>query len=190
MRYDLKQKSDNELMDAFSKCSSEAFEEIMNRYKKRLFNYLLCGLISNRQEAEDIVQETFIRAFKSKFTYRFTYQFSTWIYTICRNLALNVKRNGKYSRTNTIENEEEYGNEAKNFSRSMEENEISDIMKESLLKLDKKYKDIIVLRYLEGLSYEEISKVTGIGQNTLKSQCKRGIEQIRREMESKKIEMY
>ncbi len=185
MQHNFDRKTDNELMHEFSKCSSKAFEEIMNRYKKRLFNYLICGLLPNRQEAEDVVQETFIRAYKCKFTYKFTYQFSTWIYTICRNLALNTKRNNK-SVSLDQETFEKMPTQAPD--NSLEENEVSKIMKEVLSRLDKKYRDIITLRYLEGLSYKEISEITGIGENTLKSHCKRALEFIRKEMEKMEIE--
>jgi len=176
-------KSDNDLMREYSECSFIAYNEIERKYRKNLFNYLICGLVKDRDDAEDIVQETMVRIYKSKFTYKPTFMFSTWAYRICRNLALNFKRDKRTINLDMISDNETMEDDNPEFIIDLEKKEVSDKMKKALESLDKKYQEIITLRYLRELSYEEISEITGININTLKSHCKRGIEILRKAME-------
>ena len=80
--------TDRELMQKVKERDDSAFEELVDRYKKRLFN-VIYRLINDRSEAEDILQETFLRVYRERESYDPTYCFSTWVYTIALNLTKN-----------------------------------------------------------------------------------------------------
>lgn len=185
---DSSEKSDNQLMREFSECSRAAFDLIARRYQKRLFNFLLRGLIKDRDQAEDIVQQTLIKIYENKFTYRQSHQFSTWAYTICRNYALNLLRNNHTVNIGSVFEEEGPVDLSESLMDNIENRETSAIMKQVLESLDSKYREVITMRFLDELSYEEISKITGKGINTLKSLCRRGLGIIRNELEGMKVE--
>ena len=88
---DSQQLSDRELMQRVLKNDFDAFESLVNRYKVKLFN-LVYRMVGIKKEAEDILQETFLRVFSGRESYDFHYQFSTWIYTIALNLTKNELR--------------------------------------------------------------------------------------------------
>ena len=81
--------SDKELMERFLRGEVEGFNLLVKNYKVRLFS-MLYRLVGNREEAEDILQETFLRVYRQKESYDFNYSFSTWIYTIALNLCRNL----------------------------------------------------------------------------------------------------
>jgi RNA polymerase sigma-70 factor (ECF subfamily) len=176
-------KSDNDLMYDFSVGREDAFREIVFRYKNKLYNYLLKGLIQDKDIAEDIVQETFIKVFKSKDKYKPIFQFSTWIYSICRNLALNsIRDNKKVLRLDYEYDDKEPVAIDDNAEVTLENEELESILDSIVSKLSANYREAVILRYLNNLSYKEIAKITGKNENTLKSLCKRAIEKIKEEL--------
>jgi RNA polymerase sigma-70 factor (ECF subfamily) len=181
--------SDNQLMEEFSLCSIAAYNELVRRYKKKLFNYLSRGLINDRDVAEDIVQRTLIKVYECKNIYKPDYQFSTWVYTICRNLALNEIRDDRTVSIDSVFTGEEPGDDCENQVETIEINEISGLMLNIMNNLDSKYREVIVLRYLNEMPYEDIAEVTGKNVSTLKSLCKRGLEKIKDELEKMKVEV-
>jgi len=181
-------KSDNDLMEEFSNCSEAAYKAILIRYEKRLLNHLILRFGQSRDDAEDIVWETLEKVYKCKFTYKPTYQFSTWIYTLCQRRALNEIRRKKFPRLSDIFKLFEPKSENPNSLTSTERKELSDVIKEIICGLEPKFKEIIVLRFYDGLPYEEISQITGKRINTLKSLSRRGLIRIKIELEKRGFE--
>lgn len=185
----ISEKSDNQLMNDFSKCSIDAYTEIFNRYQKRLLNFVLRGLIKDVDMSEDIVQKTLIKVYENKHIYTPSHQFSTWIYTIARNLSLNEIKRVKNINSHQVSYEEagalENGN---NLESTVENSNINEIFLNIIKMLDNKYREVLTMRYIEELSYDEISKITDIKVNTLKSHSKRGLKQIERVLKDKNIE--
>ncbi len=83
------EKTDNELMREFKRCSDAAYKQIVQRYENRLFNYVLRAFGLSRDEGEDVVQNTLKRVYEWKFKYVAKHAFSTWVYTIAKHFALN-----------------------------------------------------------------------------------------------------
>jgi len=178
------EKSDNEIMKEFEGCSIDAYKIIFDRYKNRLYNYLIRAFAFDRDSAQDIVQKTLIRVYEYKFKYKPTYQFSTWVYTITRNLYLNEIKRKKHERLEDEEN---------GYNIILEKNDPAEeiIIKENyntltacIDKLDPKYREVIVMRFKEELTYEEIALILKKNTNTLKSLCKRGLENLGELLES------
>lgn len=170
-------------MTEFSNCSKDSYITIFNRYKNRILNFIIRGFIHDKDGAEEIVQKTFIKVYTYKYKYKPTNQFSTWIYTIAKNLSLNeIKRTGKFVSSNEDDDPLETISDNNSSIAIIEKEDYNRILINAIETIKPKYKEVIVLRYLEGFSYKEISEITSTRINTLKSHCKRGLQQIKEKL--------
>lgn len=178
--------TDEELILKFQSEDVEAFNEIVFRYKNKVVNFLY-RYTGNRDEAEDLAQDTFIKVFRSKHLYKEIAKFSTWFYTIAVNTAkTNAK---KKSRMSTIsisdfdpDNEKDF--DLKDPNQSPEDNANSGIenyyIQQAINSLDEDFRNIIILRDIQNLDYEEIVKITGLPMGTVKSRINRGREKLKK----------
>lgn len=171
--------SDEDLILQFQEGNVYAFEQIVNRYKDQLVNFAF-RFLGDIEDAEDIVQETFLRVFRKKKAYKNVAKFSTWIYTITGNLAKTELRRRKRRKLLSISS---LGFEDKDFEltdtkKGPEEN-VDDLLQSRVIQkaidsLPDKFKEVIIFRDLQELSYEEISKIVKIPLGTVKSRVNRG----------------
>ncbi|MFQ5797786.1 MAG: RNA polymerase sigma factor [Bacteroidota bacterium] len=178
------ERTDEELMALFQGGNEEAFNEIVARYKNPLTNFLF-RLLGNYDDSVDVVQETFVRVFRKRDMYRPIAKFSTWIYTIASNLAKTELRRRALrgwlsfgqlragSGRDVDVADERYSPERPAESALME-----GIIQKALLSIPQKYREVIVLRDIQELSYEEVSKITGLSLGTVKSRINRGRTQL------------
>lgn len=178
--------SDEELILMFQNEDIGAFNEIVFRYKNRVVNFLY-RFTGDRDEAEDLAQDTFVKVFRSKHLYKEVAKFSTWFYTIALNTAkTNAK---KKSRMSTIslsdfdpENEKDY--ELKDTGYTPDEVANAGMenhyIQQAINSLDEDFRKIIILRDIEDLEYEEIVKITGLAMGTVKSRINRGREKLKK----------
>ncbi len=171
--------TDEQLIARFQQGDLQAFDILVRRYKDQLLNYVY-RFVGNRSDAEDIVQETFLRVYKNKHYYKEIAKFSTWIYTIAGNLAKTELRRRKRRKIFSVSN---FVNDEKDFDipdaeRSPEQQVDGslkdDIIQKAIEKLPPKFKEVILLRDVQGFSYEEISQILGIPLGTVKSRVNRG----------------
>jgi RNA polymerase sigma-70 factor (ECF subfamily) len=178
---ELRRECDEELMERVAAGSHEAFQCIVERYRGRLIN-VVGRFINDRDRAEDIVQEVFLRVFRSRHNYRRQGRFSTWIFTIAINLAKNeirrkVRRKGEVSLEGI---EEAIGPTTATADRSpgaeerLGREQIRQMVTEAIEKLPVKYREAVVLRDIEGLAYDEIASVLRIPGGTVRSRINRG----------------
>ena len=159
-----------------------AFPEIVRRYKDRLVSTVI-RLVGDRDKAEDVVQETFLRVHRNAHRYKTIARFSTWVYTIALNIAKNEIRNTRRRRTTSLwEIGPERDGEGAAFDipddserpdEALERRNLRDILERCIERLPQKYKTILVLRDVEGLSYEEIAEILKLPQGTVKSRMNR-----------------
>lgn len=164
----------------------EAFSILVERYASRLF--AVCyHLLGNRQDAEDCVQDTFIKVFRSISEYNFRSSFYTWAYRISVNTCLDFRRKNNKNRTLSIDEglETESGQMFLQIPDAsplpdarLESAEQAALIREELAALPKYLCEIIILRDLEGLSYSELSDVLGLSEGTVKSRLSRGRKQL------------
>lgn len=178
--------TDEELILKFQSEDVEAFNEIVFRYKNKVVNFLY-RYTGNRDEAEDLAQDTFVKVFRSKHLYKEIAKFSTWFYTIAVNTAkTNAK---KKSRMSTIsisdfdpDNEKDF--DLKDPNQSPEDNANAGIenyyIQQAINSLDEDFRNIIILRDIQDLDYEEIVKITGLPMGTVKSRINRGREKLKK----------
>lgn len=152
----------------------EKFEELVNKHQKEIinFHYRLTG---NRFEADDLAQETFIKAYRHLDSIKEPEKVRSWLYSIARNTAMDFFRKNKEHTISLDNNVLEYHarTTAIDYNRQVAAAEISDELERCLQQLDPEDRLIVKLLYYEGFSYEEISKLLHINPNTLKSRLHR-----------------
>lgn len=170
--------TDEELIARFQQGDNYAFDLLVKRYQNPLLNFVF-RFLGNKTEAEDLVQETFLRLYKNKHYYKEIAKFSTWIYTIAGNLAKTElrkrRRRSFFSLSNYMSTEKEYDipDESRSPEKSTDSKITDRLIQNSVNKLSPKFKEVIVLRDIQGFSYEEISEVAGIPLGTVKSRVNR-----------------
>ncbi|MCB0720689.1 MAG: sigma-70 family RNA polymerase sigma factor [Ignavibacteriae bacterium] len=182
---DYKALTDEELIFEFQKEDVEAFNEIVFRYKDKLVNFLF-RYTGNRDEAEDLAQDTFLKLYRSKHLYKEIAKFSTWFYTIAINIAKTNLR--KKSRQKAIsisdfdpENEKDFDLPADVISPEDSANASIEnyYIQKAINSLGEKFKEVIVLRDIQDMEYEEIAQITGLPLGTVKSRINRGRERLK-----------
>ncbi len=170
--------SDEELIAKFQAGDIYAYEQIVRRYKEPLLNFVF-RFIGDLVEAEDIVQDTFYRVYKNKHYYKEVAKFSTWIYTIASNLAKTELRRRRRRRFFSINRETPIEKEVEipdlKTDPEVEANTVvtEKIIQKAIGKLPQKFRQVIVLRDIQGFSYEEISSIIKVPLGTVKSRVNR-----------------
>jgi RNA polymerase sigma-70 factor (ECF subfamily) len=184
---------------AFLSGDREGLDRLVLRHKDRIFN-LCYRLLGEYSDAEECAQETFLKAFRAIEGFRFESSFSTWLYTIAVNICRNrrnsaehrfwkrVLRFGQNSREDEGPENFEIEDPAPSPLVLMTEKEKEIMLQAAINSLSQEHRTVIVLRHVEGLSYEEISAITGYNLGTLKSRLARArlLLQIKLQGESKR----
>ncbi|MET0396141.1 MAG: sigma-70 family RNA polymerase sigma factor [Longimicrobiaceae bacterium] len=178
----LKPLDDSQVVAAFLDGNRRAFDELVERYQNRLLNFVY-RTTGDRERAEDLVQETFIRVYRHLHRFDQTKKFSTWIYTIASNLAKNELRNRSRNplvlfqaikknwdadarplewEDNTYRPDDLF---RKRHLRRMVESAVSE--------LPEHHRTVFILREMEGKTYEEIADITKCNLGTVKSRLNR-----------------
>lgn len=174
--------SDHALIEATKNGDEAAFAQIVGRYKSPITNYLY-RFLNDYEEAVDLSQETFVRVYFALDRYHTEYAFSTYIYRIATNLAISELRKRKrrtiLSLTGLFQSEDDEQTEFQppdNRNRPDEdlvEDERSRVIAKAIVALPVKYRVPIILRDVEGKSYDEVAKILDLGLGTTKSRISR-----------------
>ena len=178
---ELDQLSDEELMEEIVRESEAAFAALVARYQGRVVN-VVSRLINDRDRAQEIAQETFLRVFIHRERYRPSGKFSTWLYTIAMNLGKNeirrrVRARGVVSLDKLLEATGDSGgfiaDPGPGPERLAQRRDIKRKVAEAVGRLPTKFREVIVLRDIQQLSYEEIGEVLQIPGGTVRSRINR-----------------
>lgn len=174
--------SDHALIEATKSGDETAFAEIMDRYRNPITNYLY-RFLNDYEEAVDLAQETFVRVYFAIDRYHTQFAFSTYIYRIATNLAISEirrrKRRKLLSLTGLFQGEDaadlEYQPPDKKPlpDAEMIDDERDRTIAAAIATLPEKYRVPIILRDIEGRSYEEVAEIMGLGLGTTKSRISR-----------------
>lgn len=183
---------DSHLVKLILKGDQRAFAELVELYKDKIF-HLTYRMLSNRHEAEDMVQETFLRVYRNLDKYDPNQKFSTWIYRISTNLCIDRLRRRKATYSLDAEINEQEGGDGYVMFPSNEPTPEGEMLlletqtqiREAINSLPIKYKSIMVLRYLKDMSLQEISDVLNLPVTTIKTRVHRGREFLRKKLEHK-----
>ncbi|MBN3039486.1 MAG: sigma-70 family RNA polymerase sigma factor [Candidatus Omnitrophica bacterium] len=174
---------DNILIDKFLSGDKEGFEMLVKKYQNHVVNivYSLAGRIS---EAEDIAQDIFMKVYNNLSSFNRKAQFSTWLYRISVNTTYSHLRGRKqFVPLENIKRENSIG---KNSREQLESKEKSEIIKKAIAELPFKFRSVLVLKEIEGLSYKDIAKTLGCRIGTVESRLFRAREMLK----SKLIPIY
>lgn len=182
----LKELTDEELIKEFQDHDTiEAYELLVKRYKDPLMNFVY-RFVGDKDICTDIVQDTMIKFYLNKDSYKSFAKFSTWIYTIAGNLAKNeLKRRKRRTILSLSQDDEDYTLqvEDKKFvapDRAADNVLKSGLIQKALMKVKDVYREVVILRDIQELSYEEIAEVTGLSIGTVKSRINRGRTQLQK----------
>lgn len=159
----------------------EAFEKLIEAYQKKVFNIAL-RMLGNYDDAGDITQEVFIKAFRAIKDFREQAMFSTWIYKIATNSCLDELRKRKNKVLVSIDEDlkldegdlkKQIEDDKPTPDIEVERNEVKKIVNDAINELSEEHRIVIVLRDIQGFSYEEIAEITKSPPGTVKSRINR-----------------
>jgi len=177
------QLSDHELIEATKQGNEAAFAEIVHRYRNPIVNFLY-RFLNDYEEAVDLAQETFVRVYFAIDRYHTGFAFSTYIYRIASNLAISELRRRKRRRLLSLtglfqsDTDEMAEYQPKDDRALADDNIVEDeknqVIARAIAALPEKYRVPIILRDVEGRTYEEIAEIMELGLGTTKSRISRG----------------
>ena len=171
------------------KGDQNAYADIVNLYQHKL--YQICyRMLGNKQEAEDIAQEAFVRAYINLHSYDQKRKFSTWLYRIATNLCIDRIRKKKpdyyldaqVPGTDGLDMYSQIAADEKLPEETVEQMELQDRIQYEISRLPDKYRSVIVLKYIEELSLQEISEILDMPLGTVKTRIHRGREALRKQL--------
>jgi len=172
--------SDSELVDLFRQGQERAFNLLVERHKEKIY-YLALRMVRNHQDALDLSQEAFLKAYKSLKDFRGNSSFFTWLYRITCNLCLNFIKREKFRSFLSL------GDLRKQFSRtkdspdfSYERNQLSRAIDEAISHLPPQQRIAFVLHHYEGLPHQEIAQLLGKRVGTIKANYFQAIKKLQR----------
>ena len=160
----------------------DLLDRLIEQYQHRLLRYLIY-LSGNRELAEDLFQETWIRVLERDHQYDGRHEFSTWLYAVARNLTIDyLRKKSPVSLDGLMENDEHAPFEPSD-PRPMawevvQQHEQAERVSAALIGIPAEYREAVVLRFQEGLALEEIATVTGAPLGTVKSRLYRGLNML------------
>ncbi len=152
--------SDEELVSEVQKGDEKAFEHIVQRYQGKLFAYIM-RLMNHRDEAHDITQDVFLKAYKHIQRFDTERKFSSWVYRIAHNETVNWLKKKTRAKVESLDSHVENGFQLAdnlNTEKAYIKEEDGGVVREAINSLPAKYKEVMELRYLKQQSYEEISE--------------------------------
>lgn len=170
--------------------NAAAFEELVARYQGRLLN-VLRHLVANREQAEDLAQEVFLRVYRARKTYEPGAKFATWLFSIANNAALNSLRDRSRRHEVTLQTRDSgplgarpldkmlQASSGQMPTRQLDKAEMRDIIRMSVESLGERQRMAVLLSKFEGMSYAEIAEVMQISTQALKSLLSRARENLR-----------
>jgi len=185
----------SELVHRAKEGDDEAFGMLVEQYQDKIYGYV-SRMLHDPEEAEDVAQEVFIRAYQNLAGFREAASFPTWLYRIATNLAIDAARSRKSRWGETVSLDEPAETDAGEISRQLpgdrrgtvsqvESSHLQQIVAEAIAQLSAKLRTVIMLYDIEGLSYEEIAQVLGCPVGTVKSRLFNARSQLRDKLEKK-----
>ncbi len=184
--------SDSELLSAYVKGNEEAFAELVNRHKDRVFTTILL-IVKDRYLAEDLMQEVFIKAIKTLKSGKYNEEgkFLPWILRIAHNLAIDQFRKEKRYPMIVMEDGSSVFNTLEFSEESVEDKQIKqdtqNLLKRLIQELPESQKEVLVMRHYMQMSFQEIADVTGVSINTALGRMRYALINLRKKLKQNNI---
>jgi RNA polymerase sigma-70 factor (ECF subfamily) len=180
--------TDEELLAAYQQGDPGAFEDLLRRHRAPLFTFLL-RMLGDREKAEDLAQETFLRIVKGAQAWEHRARFQTWLFTIARNLCVDRARRDRFRRTDSLDAQgpddepplvDSVPGHEIDPSRGAESARLRPVLTKALLSLPQEQREVFVLREQAGIPFREIAEILGVNENTAKSRMRYALEGLRK----------
>lgn len=191
--------SDNEIIDAFKKGDTAIYTKLIERHFNKAYQ-IAYGILRQHEDAEEVVQDSFVKMHKVLHDFRGDSHFTTWMYRIVTNYAKNRYRWNKRrgSKKNVSINAPIDGGDSgdlvlelpgkeMNPNKASSYNELEKGVYQHLQDISPLYREVLILRNLDGLSYEEISTILDCKIGTVKSRIARGRDELRRRLKKEDL---
>jgi RNA polymerase sigma-70 factor (ECF subfamily) len=169
---------DGNVIEACQQGDRDAFQLLFETYKDKVFSIAVYAVGGDRALADDVTQQIFLKLFTAIGDFRGDSQFTTWLYRLVVNACIDERRRRKrwlpWGETVTMKSTGERKPQEKQFARL----EVAEAVQEAIAELKPKFRLPILLKYIEGLSYEEIASVMGCSKGTVASRLNRGHSQL------------
>jgi len=186
----LKAATDQEVVAAAAAGEEAAYRELVHRYERPVFS-LIYRMVRNRELAEDLSQETFIKVLNALASYRPEYKFSSWVFKIANNAAIDHLRRRELDtlslegspHADTAEKIEatalQIGEKAESALDAVANKELGGEIEQAIARLRPEYRTCILLRHVEGRPYEEIAEILNLPLGTVKTYIHRARNELR-----------
>jgi len=180
--------TDEELLAAYQQGDAGAFELLLRRHRAPLFTFLL-RMLGDRERAEDLAQETFLRIVRGAQAWEQRARFQTWLFTIARNLCVDQSRRDRFRRADSLDEPGPDDGPAKIDSvpsreidpaRGAESARLRPVLQRALLALPAEQREVFILREQAGVPFKEIAELVGVNENTVKSRMRYALEGLRK----------
>lgn len=188
-------RSDEELMEAFQVGDADAFEILVTRHSRGLYNFLLRSVHSPAR-AEELLQEVLFRVIRSKDRYRRSARFTTWVYTIARNLCVDESRRARFRDHESLEaplrGRKAHGSASLLSTLTTDElppdmgadaPRLRERLNGAVLRLPEEQREVFLMRLMAGMSFREIGETVGAPENTVKSRMRYALDKLREELD-------
>jgi RNA polymerase sigma-70 factor (ECF subfamily) len=186
-----KELTDEEAMVRFQKGDAEALDLLIHRHNRGVLRFIMKMIGVINIQAEDLLQEVFLKAIEKRGKYNPSQRFTTWLYIIARNHCIDYLRTEKYRQHNSLDaslsNNESEGAIVLDIIKSRERNqeeramdkEIQRLLNSGIKDLREEFKEVFLLREIEGLPLKEIAEITDVPLSTVKSRLRYAYEGLR-----------
>ena len=180
----LMERTDAELVQRTLGGDTSAYNSLVQRYQRQVYN-LTYRMAGNAEDASDLVQETFLRAYGALASFRQDASFLTWLYKIASNLAIDQMRSKKAKGALSLDFELEEGREPAADDRTYSPEDtvvrgaVGDIVDRAVMNLPERYRVVVVMRHLQDMSIDEIAQELGLPSGTVKTHLFRAREMLR-----------
>lgn len=189
----LDQLSDEELMEAYREGNARAFECLLRRHQRPVFNFILRH-VGVESVAEEMLQEVFLRIIKGTASYQRTAKFTTWLYTIARNLCVDQSRRAKHRHTVSLDQPVGRGESQTRLSdlvpsddpsvdRQAIGQELKQRLEHAIAQLSEDQREVFLMREYSGLPFKEIAEIMDCPENTVKSRMRYALERLRESLQ-------
>ncbi len=190
----LKRMVDNQLVELYAKGNNDAFDVLLSRHKNKVYSYIYF-IVKNKEIAEDVFQDTFIRVINTIKQGRYTDngKFVAWVNRIAHNLIIDYFRHEKNENTVSNNDYAEYDlfNNSKLSEQTIEDQMVKDQVHYDIRKLvgslPDNQKEVVMMRYYDGLSFKDIAEKTNVSINTALGRMRYALLNIRKTAEEKGI---
>jgi len=173
--------SDSELVDLFRQGQEKAFNLLVERHKEKIY-YLALRMVRNHQDALDLSQEAFLKAYKSLKNFKGNSSFFTWLYRITCNLCLNFIKREKFLSLSDLRRPLSRTKDSPDFS--YERNQLSQAIDKAISHLPPQQRIAFVLHHYEGLPHQKIAQLLDKREGTIKANYFQAIKKLQRTLKA------